>query len=71
MERKDINWTSHGEKIEGAWYWVTDGTEVWPAVSRKFSAGGWGNDDTWEDFNKEVTAWQPMQKPIAPGKKAA
>lgn len=63
---KSFDWQSNGERVEGAWYWVTDGSEVWPAVSRKSSVGGWGNDDTWEDFQKEVTAWQLIQKPAAP-----
>lgn len=53
--------------IEGHWYWVTDGRHAWPAFSRKASAGGWTNGDTWEDFQKEVVAWQHIQEPSLPG----
>jgi hypothetical protein len=44
--------------VEGSWYWVTSDGEIWfPAKSDKQRAGGWSNDDTWEDFSYEITKW--------------
>jgi len=44
--------------IENNWYWVTTGDDYWfPAKYSKTASGGWGNDDTWEDFHTNVIDW--------------
>jgi hypothetical protein len=47
--------------VEGEWYWVRtkDGAEF-PARRRSSAAGGWSNDDTWEDFDRQVKWWSPI-----------
>lgn len=53
------------EPREGVWHWVrVDGAEWWLAKRHSKSAGGWTNEDTWEDFNHEVKVWQPIAGPI-------
>jgi hypothetical protein len=52
--------------VEGEWHWVTDGADVWPAIASKARAGGWTNEDTWEDFSREVVAWRHIPKPPHP-----
>lgn len=47
--------------IEGCWYWVTDGHFTWIAKRDELSAGGWTNEDTWEDFNGDVTGAELIQ----------
>lgn len=58
-------WRTTG-RVEGAWYWVTDGRDVWPAMASASSAGGWSNNDTWEDFSRDVIAWKRISAPSAP-----
>lgn len=52
------------------WCWVTDGESVWIAKhAQHIAANGWTNEDTWEDFDKSVIAWIPIETPeIPPGK---
>lgn len=45
------------------WYWVSDGVDVWPARRDPGSAGGWTNDDTWEDFEGKVISWIAIPSP--------
>lgn len=47
------------------WYWVTTGddAEWWPAVYDKGAAGGWTNLDTWQDWDKGVTAFVKIMPP--------
>lgn len=42
--------------IENAWYWVRiKKSDGWfPARYNTNCAGGWTNDDTWEDFGNRV-----------------
>lgn len=47
----------------GTWCWVTNGKDAWPALHRPNAAGGWTNEDTWEDFDLEVIAWRPIKQP--------
>lgn len=55
------------ERVEERWYWVTDGEHVFPAIYRAVCAGGWGNDDTWEDFDRAIVAWSdPLPVPAPP-----
>ena len=60
-------WKYSGEKKEGAWYWVAikQGNEVsvFPAIYSTSYAGGWSNDDTWEDFRRLVFAWKKIEDP--------
>lgn len=58
---------SKGEREEGAEYWVTDSRHVWLAKASKRAAGGWTNEDTWEDFDRKVVAWIKADVPAAPG----
>ena len=51
------------EPIDGDWYWVTDMESVWVACASKSAAGGWTNQDTWEDFEKRVVSWVHIKKP--------
>lgn len=53
--------------LEGRWYWVTDGASVWPAMRDSQAAGGWTNQDTWEDFDGRVTACRLIEEPPAIG----
>lgn len=67
--------------FEGRWYWVRltrtyldplddyyddpcDGWEI--ARHDTKAAGGWTNDDIWEDFDKQVFCWRliPLPEPI-------
>lgn len=54
------------KRIEDEWYWVTNGKDVWVAVSCEGAAGGWSNYDTWEDFNLAVVAWKHIPTPSVP-----
>jgi len=63
------NWQSE-YPAEGAWCWVTDGEHVWLAAHYRLSAGGWSNEDTWEDFDGAVTHCMPLEKPEPPREKA-
>ena len=49
--------TESNKFINGRWYWITDGSSTWIAKrDTLYSAGGWTNDDTWENFdNKKIT----------------
>jgi hypothetical protein len=50
--------------VEGRWYWVTDdGRTAWPARRDARAAGGWSNQDTWEDFEGRVVRWAPLAEP--------
>ena len=49
------------------WYWVTDGSAVWPAVYDPRYAGGWTNRDTWEDFDGSVLSWKAIDNPSSDG----
>ena len=57
------------ERVEGAYYWVTDGKRVTYAVHRKDAAGGWRRGDIWEDFFGEVIAWIRIYNPAPPKNK--
>jgi hypothetical protein len=65
---ESLGWATSGQRVDGAWYWVTNGTDVWPAIAYKPAAGGWANEDTWEDFEGKVVAWQMIPVPAIPGK---
>jgi hypothetical protein len=60
-------WISVADRLptEGEWCWVDwdGGGEPFPAVYRKWSSGGWTNEDCWEDFDKRVTRWAPIARP--------
>jgi hypothetical protein len=51
----------------GTWCWVTlkGGVEAFPAKRDSTRAGGWSNDDTWEDFDNEVADFEIMYRPGA------
>lgn len=47
--------------VRGDWYWVShDGATWWPAKHDPSRVGGWSNDDTWEDFEREVKHWHRL-----------
>lgn len=49
--------------------WVATRNEnVFSATSSRNCAGGWTNEDTWEDFDGEVTHWMPAIVPAPPTK---
>lgn len=67
--------------IEGRWYWVRlrnthpdplddlyqDPCDGWDVAKHDTkAAGGWTNDDTWEDFDNQVSCWRliPLPEPI-------
>ena len=58
-----MEWQSEEYPPDGTWCWVTDGVDIWPAERRHSCAGGWGNQDTWEDWGGDVTHWIPLEKP--------
>lgn len=52
-----------------------DGTDCWVylkggdvslATAMKHAAGGWHNQDTWEDFRGDVCFWMPATVPNPP-----
>lgn len=50
--------------ICGRWYWVRCGETAWfPAKADLMSATGWTNEDTWEDFQGDVSEWQLIPLP--------
>lgn len=63
------HWISVADRLpaEGEWCWVHGANFSWPfpAVRRRVAAGGWHNEDTWEDWDGEVERWFPMAKPPA------
>lgn len=48
---------------EGIWCWVKIGNNWFPAKRDSTRAGGWSNDDTWEDFGNEVTDFEIITPP--------
>ena len=48
------------------WYWVLskDSSEWFPTKKSDIAAGGWTNEDTWEDFNNEVISSIRIPYPI-------
>jgi hypothetical protein len=52
---------------DGEWCWVhgANFNGPFPAVRRRASAGGWHNEDTWEDWDGEVERWFPIAQPPA------
>jgi len=60
-----ILWQRGGEKEQDAWYWVTNGRDIWIMQCDYDSAGGWTNGDTCEDFRKEIIGWIKIEKPEA------
>ena len=59
----DKKWQSGQLPPCDMYYWVTDGESSWLAVRREQAAGGWSNDDTWEDWESEVIAWSQIEAP--------
>ena len=53
------------ELIDGRWYWVRKKKGEWFPDFRdeKGSSGGWGDQNTWEDWNKEVVEWLIIEMP--------
>lgn len=62
---------------DGTWCWVYAGNYVDPLTKEEsrpvflakrdsVRAGGWTNDDTWEDFDQEVQCWIPLKTPDPP-----
>jgi hypothetical protein len=51
--------------IEHRWYWVRNSSdnEWFPACRMSQMCGGWCNQDTWEDWNREVTEWRLIPLP--------
>ena len=39
---------------QSQWFWVKIHDVWFPAIKDPHAAGGWTNDDTWEDFGHEV-----------------
>jgi hypothetical protein len=62
-------WISVYDRLpaDGKWCWVhgANFNGPFPAVRRRASAGGWHNEDTWEDWDGEVERWFPIPKPPA------
>jgi len=52
-------------KLEnGKWYWVcSDLCEWFPAKRSKDAAGGWTNEDTWEDWGDDIVIAIPITHP--------
>jgi hypothetical protein len=54
----------HAELIPGRWYWVSEADGSWhPALHNPMSAGGWTNEDTWEDFDGAIIQWRLIPLP--------
>lgn len=67
---------SENEPIDGRWYWVhlpmdemgrqlgeTEESQWFPAVADSKAAGGWTNQDTWENFRGAVDDWSgPIER---------
>ncbi len=61
-----MKWQSSKYPPDGTWCWVTAGGSVWAAVRDRHAAGGWTNEDTWEDWEGRVIAWKPLEMPDPP-----
>lgn len=62
-----IKWqTGNYTFFPGTWCWVSDGERVWLAKYDPMSAGNWTNEDTWEDFSREVKYFIPLETPQKP-----
>ncbi|MGH9872342.1 MAG: hypothetical protein ACRD9S_07735 [Pyrinomonadaceae bacterium] len=50
---------------DGTWCWVNNGKDnvIFPARRASQAAGGWTNEDTWEDFASEIKFWMPIERP--------
>ncbi len=49
---------------DGTWCWVRKRGEEWfPAERNEQCSGGWGNGDTWEDFDGEIEEWIVIPSP--------
>lgn len=55
-----------GPPPPGSCCWVSDGEHVWLARYEAWAAGGFTNDDTWEDFSGDVQWWRPAEVPEPP-----
>jgi hypothetical protein len=56
----------HAELIPGRWHWVSKANGSWhPALHNPMSAGGWTNEDTWEDFDRAIIQWRLIPLPSA------
>lgn len=54
----------HEPLIEDRWYWVRFKSDDWfPAKCADWAAGGWCNEDCWEDFDNEVIDWRLIPSP--------
>jgi hypothetical protein len=52
------------EPMQDRWHWVrNDGGDWFPAVCEVGAAGGWTNQDTWEDWDGNVTEWKLISLP--------
>jgi hypothetical protein len=58
-----MEWQREHLPPDGTWCWVTDGNEVWMAVRDDGASYDWSNGDTWADWDNEVVAWIPLEKP--------
>jgi len=58
-----MKWQSSEYPTDGTWCWVSDGIDVWIAARYHLAAGGWTNQDTWEDFDGAVVSWLPLETP--------
>jgi hypothetical protein len=56
-------WETEKLPSDGTWCWITCGERAFIAMRDTQSAGGWTNEDTWEDFNHQVVAWIPIEEP--------
>ncbi len=57
--------------LDGTWCWVwyarAAATDMLCIAKRdRHAAGGWTNEDTWDDFEHEVTHWQAIAEPLPP-----
>jgi len=49
---------------EDTWYWVSGNKEHWfPAKYSHQYAGNWTNEDTWEDFDRNIKYWVEILPP--------
>ena len=70
-EAAGLQWISVDDRLpaDDEWCWV-DGDAFngpFPALRSVGAAGGWSNEDCWEDFENEVERWCPIPKPPASG----
>lgn len=59
--KAEPKWTFGESPMDGKWYWVTNGSDVWPAEASSIHMNGWLD---YEPFS--IIAYTPASVPVPP-----